>query len=82
MIVLFRLIKKPVEANSFQVTQQQTIRVLFIGNSYTYVNDLPWLTATGFSTFPAGRLRAACFIVGVRLRSLLSKYFYNNRTFT
>ncbi|MBD2644828.1 SGNH/GDSL hydrolase family protein [Nostoc linckia] len=44
MIVLFRLIEKPVEANSFQVTQQQAIRVLFIGNSYIYVNDLPWLT--------------------------------------
>ncbi|WP_196510745.1 DUF4886 domain-containing protein [Nostoc sp. NZL] len=44
MIVLFRFIKKPVEANSVEVAQQQTIRVLFIGNSYTYVNDLPWLT--------------------------------------
>ena len=44
MIALFRLIKKSVEANSLQGTQQQTIRVLFIGNSYTYVNDLPWLT--------------------------------------
>ncbi|MBG1266508.1 SGNH/GDSL hydrolase family protein [Nostoc sp. WHI] len=33
-----------VEANSLQVTDQQSIRVLFIGNSYTYVNDLPWLT--------------------------------------
>ena len=43
MIALFRLIKKPTEAN-FQGTEQQTIRVLFIGNSYTYVNDLPWLT--------------------------------------
>ncbi len=44
MIALFRLIDKPTEANSFQATEQQTIRVLFIGNSYTYVNDLPWLT--------------------------------------
>ncbi len=44
MIALFRLIEKQVKANSFQVTQQQAIRVLFIGNSYTYVNDLPWLT--------------------------------------
>ncbi len=44
IIALFSLIGKPVEVNSFQGTQQQTIRVLFIGNSYTYVNDLPWLT--------------------------------------
>lgn len=44
MIALFWLKEKPTEANTFQVTQQQTIRVLFIGNSYTYVNDLPWLT--------------------------------------
>lgn len=44
IIALFRLIKKPAKANSFQETQQQIIRVLFIGNSYTYVNDLPWLT--------------------------------------
>lgn len=44
MIALFRLIKKPTEANTFQGTEHQTIRVLFIGNSYTYVNDLPWLT--------------------------------------
>ncbi|MBW4424306.1 MAG: hypothetical protein KME50_07565 [Nostoc desertorum CM1-VF14] len=44
MIALFLLKKKPIEANSFQVNEQQAIRVLFIGNSYTYVNDLPWLT--------------------------------------
>ncbi len=44
IIVLFWLKEKPIEANSLQVTQQQAIRVLFIGNSYTYVNDLPWLT--------------------------------------
>ena len=44
MIALFRFVKKPMEANSFKVTEQQAIRVLFIGNSYTYVNELPWLT--------------------------------------
>ncbi len=44
MIVLFRMIVPQVEANLLQVIEQQTIRVLFIGNSYIYVNDLPWLT--------------------------------------
>ena len=43
LVALYLLKQKPVEANSSQITQQQTIRVLFIGNSYIYVNDLPWL---------------------------------------
>ncbi|WP_138497831.1 SGNH/GDSL hydrolase family protein [Nostoc sp. PA-18-2419] len=32
-----------VETTSLQVAEQ-SIKVLFIGNSYTYFNDLPWLT--------------------------------------
>ncbi|OKH56108.1 hypothetical protein NIES2130_25615 [Scytonema sp. HK-05] len=35
---------KQVDANAFRVSNEQPLRVLFIGNSYTYVNDLPWLT--------------------------------------
>ncbi|MBW4591750.1 MAG: SGNH/GDSL hydrolase family protein [Brasilonema angustatum HA4187-MV1] len=35
------MIQKQVDA---AVSHQQPLRVLFIGNSYTYVNDLPWLT--------------------------------------
>ncbi|MEH2069836.1 MAG: SGNH/GDSL hydrolase family protein [Nostoc sp.] len=33
-----------VETTSLQVAEEQSIKVLFIGNSYTYFNDLPWLT--------------------------------------
>ncbi|MDF5712162.1 MAG: SGNH/GDSL hydrolase family protein [Nostoc sp. S4] len=35
---------RQVETASLQVAEQQSIKVLFIGNSYTYFNDLPWLT--------------------------------------
>lgn len=35
---------KQVDADAVRVLDQQPLRVLFIGNSYTYVNDLPWLT--------------------------------------
>lgn len=44
MIVLFKMLKRQIQKNSFTVAEQQAIRVLFIGNSYTYFNDLPWLT--------------------------------------
>ncbi len=44
MIVLFNMLTKQIKTNSLPVAEQQTIRVLFIGNSYTYFNDLPWLT--------------------------------------
>lgn len=35
---------KVIMGNIFSSSEQQSLRVLFIGNSYTYVNDLPWLT--------------------------------------
>ncbi|MFN6483093.1 MULTISPECIES: SGNH/GDSL hydrolase family protein [unclassified Nostoc] len=38
------MLGSPIQTNLFPVAQQQAIRVLFIGNSYTYFNDLPWLT--------------------------------------
>ncbi|MDZ7963802.1 MAG: SGNH/GDSL hydrolase family protein [Nostoc sp. DedSLP03] len=38
------MLARPIQRNSFPVAEQQAIRVLFIGNSYTYFNDLPWLT--------------------------------------
>lgn len=44
MIVLFNMLTKQIQTNSLPVAEQQAIRVLFIGNSYTYFNDLPWLT--------------------------------------
>lgn len=44
MIVLFTTLKREVKVNFLPISEQQEIRVLFIGNSYTYVNDLPWLT--------------------------------------
>lgn len=44
MIALFQMLRRQTQANYFPVTEQQAIRVLFIGNSYTYFNDLPWLT--------------------------------------
>lgn len=44
IIVLFKMLGKQIQVNSFPVGEQQAIRVLFIGNSYTYFNDLPWLT--------------------------------------
>ncbi|WP_335158676.1 SGNH/GDSL hydrolase family protein [Nostoc sp.] len=43
MITLFQMLRRQIQANSFLVAEQQVIRVLFIGNSYTYFNDLPWL---------------------------------------
>ncbi|MEH2128920.1 SGNH/GDSL hydrolase family protein [Nostoc sp.] len=44
MIALFQMLRRQIQANFFPVAEQQIIRVLFIGNSYTYFNDLPWLT--------------------------------------
>ncbi|WP_322639293.1 SGNH/GDSL hydrolase family protein [Nostoc sp. EspVER01] len=44
MIALFQMLARQIQTNSFPVAEQQVIRVLFIGNSYTYFNDLPWLT--------------------------------------
>ncbi|MEH2289837.1 SGNH/GDSL hydrolase family protein [Nostoc sp.] len=38
------MLGRQIQANSLPVDKQQAIRVLFIGNSYTYFNDLPWLT--------------------------------------
>lgn len=35
---------KQVDADALRVSDEQPLRVLFIGNSYIYVNDLPWLT--------------------------------------
>ncbi|MBD2519384.1 SGNH/GDSL hydrolase family protein [Nostoc sp. FACHB-973] len=44
VIALFTIIGRQVKVNSLPISEQQAIRVLFIGNSYTYFNDLPWLT--------------------------------------
>lgn len=37
------IVGKQVDAGALKVSKQP-LRVLFIGNSYTYVNNLPWLT--------------------------------------
>ncbi len=37
-------VRKQTEPGSRDMTGQNPLKVLFIGNSYTYVNDLPWLT--------------------------------------
>ncbi|WP_335109282.1 SGNH/GDSL hydrolase family protein [Nostoc sp.] len=44
IIVLFKMLGMQIQTNSFSLAEQQIIRVLFIGNSYTYFNDIPWLT--------------------------------------
>jgi hypothetical protein len=44
MIACMGMAVKQVEAASLKVSNPEPIRVLFIGNSYTYFNDLPWLT--------------------------------------
>lgn len=44
MIALFKMFGRQVEKTPLQVAEQESMRVLFIGNSYTYFNDLPWLT--------------------------------------
>jgi len=36
--------EKQTKSSPLDMTGQNSLKVLFIGNSYTYVNDLPWLT--------------------------------------
>jgi hypothetical protein len=48
-----------------ELSRARPLRVLFIGNSYTYVNDLPWLTGRLASSGKKGRaLEAEMVAVG------------------
>jgi hypothetical protein len=44
MIGLVTIIGRQFDRSYVQIADQKSMRVLFIGNSYTYFNDLPWLT--------------------------------------